>query len=150
MKPKDYHSVIEAKIAPELAFNSINSVAEWWAKDLTGKSRKLNDEFTVRFGETFVNFRLIEVIPDRKVVWEVTDCYLHSFKDKTEWTGTKIVFEISEKNDLSRIDLTHVGLFPGVECYQNCEKGWNFYFKESLFKLITTGKGQPQTPKEAR
>ena len=150
MKPKDYHSVIEAKIAPELAFNSINSVAEWWAKDLTGKSRKLNDEFTVRFGETFVNFRLIEVIPDRKVVWEVTDCYLHSFKDKTEWTGTKIVFEISEKNDLTRIDLTHVGLFPGVECYENCEKGWNFYFKESLFKLITTGKGQPQTPKEAR
>jgi hypothetical protein len=150
MKPKDYHSVIEAKIAPELAFNSINSVAEWWAKDLTGKSRKLNDEFTVRFGETFVNFRLIEVIPDRKVVWDVTDCYLHSFKDKTEWTGTKIVFEISEKNDLTRIDLTHVGLFPGVECYENCEKGWNFYFKESLFKLITTGKGQPQTPKEAR
>ena len=121
-----------------------------WAKDLTGKSRKLNDEFTVRFGETFVNFRLIEVIPDRKVVWDVTDCYLHSFKDKTEWTGTKIVFEISEKNDLTRIDLTHVGLFPGVECYENCEKGWNFYFKESLFKLITTGKGQPQTPKEAR
>ena len=39
--------------------------------------------------------------------------------------------------------MTHVGLVPGIECYEDCEKGWDFYIKESLFKFLTEGKGLP-------
>jgi hypothetical protein len=148
MEQKNYHSTIETNVSPKRAFNSINSVTEWWDQDVTGSSQKLRDEFTVRFGDTSVDFRIIEMVPDQKVVWEVTDCYLPFLKDKTEWKGTKVIFEISERNSLTRIDMTHEGLVPGIECYENCEKGWNLYFKESLYKLLTTGKGVPTAPKE--
>jgi hypothetical protein len=39
--------------------------------------------------------------------------------------------------------MTHIGLVPGVECYEDCKKGWNFYVGESLFRWMTEGKGLP-------
>ncbi len=39
--------------------------------------------------------------------------------------------------------LDSIGLSPEVECYEGCVKGWDQYFKGNLFKLLTTGKGQP-------
>jgi hypothetical protein len=39
--------------------------------------------------------------------------------------------------------MTHVGLSPALECYDNCSGGWGFYFNRSLRKLITTGVGEP-------
>jgi hypothetical protein len=37
--------------------------------------------------------------------------------------------------------MTHAGLVPGVECYGNCEKGWDFYVGESLLRLLTENTG---------
>ena len=37
---------------------------------------------------------------------------------------------------------------PGVECYENCETGWDHYIKESLFKLLTEKKGLPEKRKK--
>lgn len=70
-----------------------------------------------------------------------TNCYMPWLKDKTEWKNTKIVFEISEGKKHTRIDMTHVGLVPGVECHNVCEVGWNQYFGESIPELLATGKG---------
>ncbi len=30
-----------------------------------------------------------------------------------------------------------------VECYTSCTKGWDYYIKDSLFKLLTDGKETP-------
>lgn len=84
------------------------------------------------------------------MVWLVTDCNLQWLKNKKEWKGTQIEWEISTLDHSTRIDFTHVGLFPEIECYDDCRKGWNFYVTESLFKLITEGEGLPETPKDAR
>jgi len=40
--------------------------------------------------------------------------------------------------------MTHIGLVPGIECYNDCEKGWDHYIRDCLFKLITTHKGIPE------
>ena len=114
------------------------------------KHRKsTNDIFTTHFGETFVTFKVVEVVPQKKIVWLVTDCYLHWLKDKTEWTNTKLSFEISTENDETKILFTHIGLAPEVECYNDCRKGWDQYIKDSLLKLITEGKGLPERKKTA-
>ena len=147
---QNYHANISARVSTHDAFEKITEVNNWWASNFKGSARKLNDVFTVTFGETFVNFKITEIVPDKKIVWHVTDCNLHWLKDKKEWNDTKIVFEISQKNDETKIDMTHVGLMPGIECYENCEKGWDFYIKQSLLKLITTGKGLPETPRALR
>ena len=144
MNKQDYTASITVDATPQEVFKKINSVSNWWTGDLKGSSQQLNDEFTVRFGEVHVSKqKLVEVIPDKKVVWLVTDSKLNFIEDKSEWTGTKISFELSNDDGKTQINFTHFGLVPKVECYRDCVQGWNHYIKGSLFKLLTEGKGSP-------
>ncbi len=144
MEKQDYTASIMVNATAQEVFQNINSVSKWWTEDLEGNSQKLNDEFTVHFGDVHVSTqKLIELIPDKKVVWLVTDSRLNFIADQQEWNNTKISFEISQHDDKTQIDFTHVGLVPEVECYKDCKKGWDYYIKGSLFKLLTEGKGTP-------
>jgi hypothetical protein len=144
MKKQDYMCTILVKATTNKTFKSINDVAAWWTENIEGSSEKLNDVFIVHFGEAFVTMKIVESVPDKKVVWNVADCYLHWLADKKEWKDTQIVFEISAEGDSTRIQFTHVGLTPDVECFDNCVKGWDQYIKDSLTRLINEGKGLPQ------
>lgn len=75
------------------------------------------------------------------MVWLVTDSRLIAFEDKSEWTGTKIIFEITESNNKTYVRFTHIGLIPQIECYGGCSGAWERLIQESLFSLITTRKG---------
>lgn len=143
MKTEDYNVSITVDATAHEAFESINSISKWWTEDVEGSSQKPGDEFTVRFGDIHVSTqKIIEVIPDKKVVWLVTDSKLNFIKDKDEWTKTTIEFDISNIDNKTQIHFTHFGLVPEVECYNSCKKGWNYYI-ESLYKLLTEGKGTP-------
>ena len=144
MQNKNYHTTIYVNTSAEDAMKKISEVNKWWAKKVNGKTEKLNDKFTVDFGNTFVNFQVSELVPNKKVVWKVTDCNLHWINNKKEWNNTEAVFEISEKNGSVKIDFTHVGLNPAIECYNDCERGWNEYIGISLEKFMNEGKGMPQ------
>jgi len=144
MKKQDYTATILVKASARKTFDAINHVEEWWSENIEGSSEKLNDVFTIHFGEAFVEMKIVEFVPDKKVAWDVTDCYLHWFADKKEWKGTRIIFEMTAAGELTKIQFTHVGLTPQVECYDNCVKGWDQYAKESLTKLINEGQGLPQ------
>src|SRR5882762_8138071 len=121
MKKQDYNVSITVNATAQEAFKSINSVTKWWTEHLEGNSKKLNDEFTVRFDDVHVSTqKLVEVIPDKKIVWLVTDSKLNFIKDKQEWTGTKISFEIGKKDNKTQIRFTHEGLVPDRECFDAC------------------------------
>jgi hypothetical protein len=64
---------------------------------------------------------VVEVVPNKKWVWLVTDGQMLWLKDTTEWKNTQIVFEISEGKQQTRIDMTHIGLVPAVECYKSAK-----------------------------
>ena len=144
MVNKNFHRTIKVNASTEEAMKKIGQVNLWWAKNFTGKAEKLNDKFSVHFGETFVDFQIRELVPNKKVVWKVTDCNLHWINNKKEWNGTEVVFEIFGKNKSTQIDFTHVGLVPVVECYKDCEVGWDGHITMSLVKFINEGKGMPE------
>ena len=138
---QNYHSSIVVNANANEAYDKISHINEWWASNFEGSAKNLGDVFTVRWGETFVTFKIAEAIPGKTVTWLVTDCHLPWLNDKKKWNDTKVVFEISEKNNATKIDMTHIGLTPEVECYQDCEAGWNHYIKKSLPKFINDGLG---------
>ena len=143
MATKDFTTTILVDQTPQEVFKAINNVRGWWQGEIEGSTGKLNDEFNYRMGEFhFSKQKLVEVIPDKKVVWLVTDSKLNSFKNQSEWTGTKIIFEISEKDHKTQVRFTHQGLAPEIECYGDCSNAWNLLVQQSLFSLITTGKGK--------
>ena len=133
---------------PQEAFQAINNVNGWWTENVVGSSKKLNDEFEYRMPDIhYSRQKVVELIPDERIVWLVTDSNLSSFKDKKEWNGTKIIFEIKEINGKSdsyrtQMRFTHIGLTPKFQCYGDCSGAWEMLVQHSLHRLITTGKGK--------
>ena len=144
----DFRTTILVDQSPKEAFDAINNVRGWWSQNIEGGTEKLNDVFTYRVKDLHqCTMKLIEVVPNEKVIWLVLDNYFNFTKDQSEWIGTKINFEISEKDNKTQIRFTHIGLVPAHECYEICENAWTGYIQDSLHGLIDTGKGQPN-PKE--
>ncbi len=139
----DFTTTFFVDQTPAEVFSAINNVRGWWQGEVEGSTDKLDDEFTYRMKDIhFSKQRLIEVVPDKKVIWLVTDSKLNFLKNKSEWTGTKIGFDISEINNKTQLRFTHTGLVPTIECYGSCSKGWSKLIQESLLSVVTTGKGK--------
>jgi hypothetical protein len=144
MENQDYTITFLVDQSPKRAFDAINNVRGWWSEEVEGGTEKLNDEFTYHYKDVHrCKMKLIEVIPDKKVVWLVLDNYFNFTEDQNEWTGTKISFEIAEKGGKTQIRFAHLGLAPEFECFEICSNAWAGYMSHSLPSLIATGKGQP-------
>ena len=144
MTTTDFTTTLVTDQSPKEVFAAITNPREWWSEEIKGGTEKLNDEFDYHFEDLHsCKMRLTEVVPDKKVVWLVLENYFKFTKDKTEWTGTKISFDISKKDGKTQLVFTHHGLTPEYECYDICEDAWTNYIQQSLRSLITTGKGNP-------
>jgi hypothetical protein len=145
---KDYTASILVDQAPETAFNAIKNFRAWWSQDIEGNTDQLNETFFYHYKEVHLSkIKLIEIVPNKKLVYQVVDNKFNFVKDTTEWINTKLVFEIAREGDQTKVKFTHEGLVPEYECYKICEDAWTSYIRGSLQSLITTGKGKPN-PKE--
>ena len=145
MKQQDYTTSIIVDQPPVEVFRAISNVRGWWSEGVEGDTENLHDEFVYRHKDMhYSKQRLVEVVPGKKLVWLVTDSKLSFIKgNQSEWTGTKVSFDIVPKGNKTEILFTHNGLVPDIECFTACSRGWNYYLYNSLAKLITTGKGEP-------
>lgn len=150
MSTSDFTTSIFVDQSPKEVFKAIQDVRGWWSGQIEGNTEKLNDEFTYHYLDVHnCKMKLIEVIPDKKIVWQVLDNYFSFTKDKSEWIGTKIIFDITQQDHKTKLQFTHQGLVPEYECYNACVGGWTQYIQHSIKSLISTGVGQPNTSKKA-
>lgn len=148
MKTQDFIASFEVKQTPKEVFDAVNNVRGWWSEEIEGRTNKLHDEFNYHYKDVHIcRMKLVEVVTNKKVIWKVLSNYFNFTKDKNEWTGDTIIFDITEQNGKTQLHFTHEGLTPEYECYEACYDGWSNYIKKSLYNLVTTGKGQPN-PKE--
>jgi hypothetical protein len=144
MKTKDFTLALLTDQTPQKVFKTIHKVRDWWSgyysEEIKGNTENLNDEFSFRAGggAHYSKHKLVEVIPDKKVVWLTTDSDLTFIEKRDEWTGTKVIFEISKKANKTQLTFIHQGLTPSVECYEACAPVWTEYLKNKLLPLINS------------
>lgn len=144
MDQHDFTTTFLVDQTPAEVFKAVTNVRGWWSVGIEGDTEKLNDEFIYQVeGVHYSKMKLVDVVPDERVVWLVKYNYLSFVKDKSEWTGTKVHFDISREGDKTQLRFTHQGLVPEYECYDVCTPAWTNYVQGSLLPLITTGQGHP-------
>jgi hypothetical protein len=147
MHPTDFTTELWVDQTPAAAFNAINNVRGWWSEAIEGPTDKRNETFKYHYEDVHCcEMKVTVLMPGKKVEWLVLDNYFKFTKDKTEWIGTKIIFDIAEQDNKTHIRFTHLGLVPEYECFNICRGAWTTYIQNSLRGLITTGKGQPNGP----
>ena len=143
MDNQDFTTMLLVDQTPDEAFTAINDVRGWWTGEpgVEGSADKVGDEFTYRYKDIhYSKQKVTELIPGKKIVWLVTESKLNFIKDKQEWTGTKISFDITKKGNKTGVRFTHVGLGPDIECYGDCSNAWSSYISNSLRDFITKDK----------
>jgi hypothetical protein len=105
------------------------------------------DTIRFGFGATYWVMRANKLILDKYVELECIKAH-HVYEGLSasilkEWEGTKLKWEIQKQGKNTKITLTHEGLVPLLDCYKVCEKGWDYYFGNSLKKYLNEGIGSP-------
>lgn len=143
MAATDFTYTLLTERTPQEVFQAITDVRSWWSglysEEYSGETEKLYDEFSFRAGDGahYSKQKLVEVIPNKKVVWLITESELTFLEKTDEWVGTKVIFEISEKDGKTQLVFTHQGLTPEIECYDSCAPAWSTYLEEKLLPLIS-------------
>ena len=146
MNSTNYQHTLVVPKTPTQVYDAITRATDWWTINTDGDTRIVGDEFTVQFGDVHrTKQRITEAITGKRIVWRVTESLLPWLKDSEEWKGTDIIFDIAATSEGTQLTFTHIGLTPEVECFEQCEKGWDYFIGTSLFKLITEGAGLPDT-----
>ena len=129
---------------PAEAFAAVTDVRGWWSQQIDGDTDRLGAEFHYdNRPQHHATMRVVELVPDERVVWTCLDNHFDFIEDPTEWVGTTVRFDISAEGRQTRVTFTHAGLVPDYECFDVCSHAWGGYVGDSLKNLITTGKGNP-------
>ncbi|MFN8117182.1 MAG: SRPBCC domain-containing protein [Bacteroidia bacterium] len=134
------YSFKSSKTAKEI-FELLLNIEQWWSgiyeETIIGKSRQLNDEFSFKAGGGVhdTTQKLVDLIPNSKIVWLVTNSKLTFLNNPNEWENTKIRFDLTQEEDKTIVTFTHDGLTPEIECYTACSTGWTGYLDNLKKKL---------------
>jgi hypothetical protein len=123
-------------------YEAVNNVRGWWQGEIKGNTDNLNEVFSYQMTDVhFSKQKIVELIPNKRVAWLVTESNISFVENKDEWIDTQISFDISTVGKQTQLTFTHKGLTPELECYDNCSNAWGNLIQKSLYSLITNGEG---------
>jgi uncharacterized protein YndB with AHSA1/START domain len=117
------------------ALTTIDGLAGWWASDTSGDPH-LDGVIAFRFAPGGFDMRVVELVPDKAVRWEVID-------GPEEWIGTEVAFELRQEGDFAIVLFEHRGWREPVEFMYHCSTKWATFLM-SLKQLLETGTGAPE------
>ena len=134
-----YTVAIEVARSPHDVFNHIiNDVSKFWPEEFEGASTKLNDEFVFTSGAShYSKNKVVELVPDKKVVWLVTESIRKT--DNFDWTGTKMIFELTPKGNHTLLQFIYDGFILENE-YDRLVWVCDMVIKEKLYNFLTDAK----------
>ena len=144
-KTATYTVAIEVAKPSNVVFNHIIQLSKWWVEEFVGEELKLNSEFILKVGDShFSKNKVLEFVPYKKFVWATTESKRTS--DNFDWTGTKMIYELSPTNNGTLITFTYDGvLFESEqdrlkEICDYCIKDLLYKYLESFTATIETSK----------
>ena len=144
MENQNYTTTIIVEQSPIEVFNAIQNFRGWWSEQIEGNTNQLNETFFYHYSDVHMTkIKLIESVPNKKLVYLIVENHFSFTNNKSEWTNTKLIFDITMERNQTKIQFTHEGLVPEYECYHICNESWANYINKSLYNLIIIGKGNP-------
>jgi uncharacterized protein YndB with AHSA1/START domain len=133
----DIRHNVAIKATPEKIYEAITTqegLANWWAKQTTAKPEVgFVNVFT--FGKFRNEMKVTELVPSQKAAWECISSI-------DEWVGTKIVFDLEEKDGKTVLRFAQEGWRAVTDTFAGCNYDWALFMK-SLKSYCETGTGDP-------
>jgi uncharacterized protein YndB with AHSA1/START domain len=119
-----YTKTLTVAAVPEEVFAALtdpDQVTAWWSAKSTTGSGQAGGELQITFGteEWPTVMRVLAAHRPDVVVWEVTASPLIP-----DWQGTQPTFTMAPAGDGCRLNFTHHGLAPALECFELCNVDW--------------------------
>jgi hypothetical protein len=139
-KAANYTVEIEVAKSPDDVFNHVINLSKWWPEEFEGENIKLNTEFVFRTGDGhYSKNKVVEFVPNQKVVWLTTGSIRKI--DNFDWTGTKMIFELTPKGDNTLLKFTYDGVVLENESDRLVQIS-DMTIKEIFYNFITYGKAK--------
>lgn len=121
------------------ALTTLNGIAKWWTPQVEGVATA-DGRIDLAFAglDERITMQVVSTVPYSSVSWR---CVQHT--GHREWVNTSIHFTIAERDSTrARLSVHHAGLVPQLECYAQCEAGWD-HFLHSIKSFVERGRGMP-------
>ena len=98
---KSYRNSVTIQAGKKGVFEALTQQLEkWWGK-VDQPTEKVNDVFKISFGEAYWKFKITAFTPYEHISWKcVASNQVHDGLKgiEEEWLGTKVFWELDEKN----------------------------------------------------
>ena len=136
---QDYQSRVTLNASLDVVFEALTTLeglAGWWTP-VTGDGLA-GGELTFSFGpDAKAVMRVDAAERGSGVRWTSVTCVAE------DWVGTTLHFDLEPTpTGGTELRFRHAGLTPRLECYGDCQSGWD-HFIPSLRAYVETGTGNP-------
>jgi uncharacterized protein YndB with AHSA1/START domain len=114
-----------------------SGISDWWTRDGVRGESSEGAKLSFFFGqpEPSAVMEVTRLDPAGHVQWNCVE-------GADEWVGTKLTFDLTQKEDETVVLFSHAGWRTPSEFMAHCSARWA-YFLLSLKALVETGKGTP-------
>lgn len=114
------------------ALSTLEGIRGWWDGSISGDPAEHGElRFAVADSDDYALMKVDSVIFPTDVAWSVIEDSGYG----GEWISTAILFHLEEDIDGScALVLRHQGLIPALDCYSDCQSGWDHHLQNIRIK----------------